>query len=77
MESKHMNLHEFLAIGAKAAKLRKEGRADEARRLECSRPIAPWAAKIVKDKFGLQFLLNLGFNMAEVEDAFGKEWLSH
>jgi hypothetical protein len=76
MESKHMNLHECLAVGAKAAELAAAGREDDARRLDRTIPIAPWAAKIVKDKLGLEFLLEMDCNMAEVEDAYGKDWLS-
>jgi hypothetical protein len=76
MESKHMNLHECLAVGAKAAELRKAGREDEAMAMGRSMPMPPHLAKIVKDKLGLEFLLKMDWNMAEVEDTYGKEWLS-
>jgi hypothetical protein len=76
MESKHMNLNECLAVGVKAAELSAAGREAEARQLERTIPIPPYMARIVKDKLGLEFLLKLDRNMAEVEDAYGKEWLS-
>jgi hypothetical protein len=76
MESKHMTLHERLAISAKAAELAAAGREEEARYLDRTVPIPPYMAKIVKDKLGLDFLLKLDVNMAEVEDAYGQGWLS-
>jgi hypothetical protein len=76
MESKHMNLHECLAVGVKAAELSAAGREDEASALDRSMPLPPHLAKVIKDKLGLEFLLNMDWNMAEVEDAYGKAWLS-
>jgi hypothetical protein len=35
----------------------------------------PWMAKVFKDKMGLEFLLNLGWNMEDVEAEFGPDWL--
>jgi hypothetical protein len=75
MESKHMNLHECLAVTAKAVELEAAGRVEEARYLERTIPIPPHLAKVVKDKFGLDFLLKLDRNLAEVEDAYGQDWL--
>jgi hypothetical protein len=71
-----MSFDERLAINVKAIELSKAGKEDEAMALGRSKPMPPYLAKIVKDKLGLEFLLKLDYNMAEVEDAYGKEWLS-
>jgi hypothetical protein len=37
----------------------------------------PWAAKVFKEKKGLDFLLGMGWDMSAVEETYGKEWLKH
>ena len=39
-------------------------------------PLPPYLAKVIKDKVGLDILLNTGWNMSEVEAKFGSSWLS-
>jgi hypothetical protein len=71
-----MTFDERLDLNVRAAELSAAGRDDEAMALARSKPMAPWMAKIFKEKMGLEFLLKRDFNMVEVEDAYGKEWLS-
>ena len=70
-----MTLDEKLAIGLKAAELRRAGDKEGATRLMKTAPLPPYFAKVIKDKVGLDVLLSTGWNMSEVEAEFGKEWL--
>jgi len=70
-----MTLDEKLAIGCKAAELRKAGDREGATRLMKTVPMPHYVAKVIKDKLGLDILLNTGWNMAEVEAEYGSEWL--
>jgi hypothetical protein len=45
-------------------------------RLTRSIPLPPYLAKVIKEKVGLDCLLNLGWNLSEVEAEFGSHWLS-
>jgi len=71
-----MTLDEKLAITNKAAALRKAGDEEGASRLLRSVPIPPYMAKVIKDKLGLDILLQCGRNLYEVEAEFGSSWLS-
>jgi len=70
-----MTLDEKLAIGCKAAELRKAGDYEGYDRLIKTIPIPPYQAKVIKDKLGLDVLLKGGWNFAEVEAEFGRDWL--
>ena len=74
-QNKLMTLDEKLAIGCKAVELRKSGDEEGYSRLMKTIPIPPYIAKVIKDKVGLDCLLDIGWNMAEVEAEFGPEWL--
>ena len=75
-QAQTMTLDEKLAIGCKAAEMRKAGDKEGASRLLRTAPLPPYLAKVVKEKVGLDFLLNSGWNLSEVEAEFGKQWLS-
>jgi hypothetical protein len=74
-QGKTMTIEEKLAIGCKAAELWKAG--DEAGydRLIKSIPLPPYLAKVAKEKIGVDFLKNGGWNLSEVEAEFGSDWL--
>ena len=74
-QSQAMTLDEKLAIGCKAAALRKAGDDEGAMLLMKTAPIPPYIAKVIKEKVGLDCLLSTGWNMSEVEAEFGPEWL--
>jgi hypothetical protein len=65
-----MTLDEKLAVGCKAGD--KEG----ASRLIRSIPMPPYLAKIAKEKIGVDFLINGGWNLSEAEAEFGQNWLN-
>ena len=71
-----MTLDEKLAIGCKAAELRKAGDKEGAARLFRTVPLPPYLAKIYKEKVGVEHLINSGWNLSEAEAAFGKDWLN-
>ena len=71
-----MTLEEKLAIGCKAAALRNAGDREGYSRLVRSIPMPPYLAKVAKEKIGLDFLINGGWNLSEVEAEFGSEWLA-
>jgi len=71
-----MTLDEKLAISCKAAKLREAGDREGYIRLMKTTPMPPYIAKVMKEKVGLDFLKNGGWNLAEVEAKFGSDWLS-
>jgi hypothetical protein len=76
LQTQPMTLHEKLEIGAKCRELEKQGKFDEAQKLEKSIPLAPYLAKVAKEKIGADFLINQGFNLSEAETEFGKDWLT-
>jgi len=72
-----MTLDEKLAIGCKAAELRNAGDREGYSRLMRTIPMPPYLAKVAKEKIGLDFLINGGWNLSEVEAEFGPEWLAN
>ena len=71
-----MTLDEKLAIGCKAAELRKAGDDEGAIRLMKTAPIPPYIAKVIKEKVGADFLIKEGWNLSEAEAEFGIDWLT-
>ena len=71
-----MTLDEKLAISCKAAALHDAGDSEGYTRLMKTLPMPPYIAKVMKEKVGLNFLLNGGWNLSEVEAEFGSDWLS-
>jgi hypothetical protein len=59
-----------------AALLRRAGDHEGFERLTKTIPLPPYLAQIAKDKIGMDFLLNGGWNLAEVEATLGPEFLS-
>jgi len=45
-------------------------------RLTRSIPMPPYLAKVFKEKVGVDFLINGGFNLSEAEAEFGQDWLT-
>jgi hypothetical protein len=71
-----MTLKEKLAIGVKVAELHAAGKKEEALALDKTTPLPPYLAKIAKEKIGVDFLINGGWNLAEAEAKYGKDWLT-
>jgi hypothetical protein len=70
-----MTLDEKLAIACKAAALSDAGDKEGASRLIRSVPMPPYLAKIMKEKVGVAFFTNSGWNLSEAEAKFGSDWL--
>jgi hypothetical protein len=60
-----MTLDEKLAISNKACLLWKAGDKEGCSRLTRSIPMPPYLAKIAKEKMGVDFLINGGWNLSE------------
>jgi len=74
--SQTMTLDEILAIACEAAKLREAGDQEGYHRLMKTTPLPHYIAKIVKEKVGVDYLINSGWNLSEAEAKFGSDWLS-
>ena len=75
-QTQTMTLDEKLAIGCKAAELRKAGDEEGHDRLIRSIPMPPYLAKVMKEKVGIDYLINGGWNLSEAEAEFGSTWLN-
>ncbi|MCL2374185.1 MAG: hypothetical protein FWC65_02970 [Treponema sp.] len=75
-ETKTMTIEEKLAISNKACLLLQAGDKEGYSRLTRTIPLPPFMAKIAKEKIGVDFLLNGGWNLSEAEAEFGTDWLS-
>jgi len=75
-QAQTMTLDEKLDISCKAAELWDAGDEEGYDRLIKTIPMPPYLAKVAKEKIGLDFLLNGGWNLSEVEAEFGSDWLT-
>ena len=71
-----MTMEEESVILLKAHELRKQGKPEEAERITKQIPLQPYLAKFVKDHLGSEFLLGLGWNLAEANAEYGSDWLT-
>jgi len=76
MEQKKMTEREKADITLKAFALQDEGKRDEADKLLKTIPVPPFLAKIGKDVYGADFLVNGGYNLSEAEAEYGEGWLA-
>jgi len=75
LQAQTMTLDEKLDTMMKAIALKKAGDREGYSRLTRSIPMPPYLAKIAKEKIGLDFLINGGWNLSEAEAEFGTDWL--
>jgi hypothetical protein len=71
-----MSLDEKLSISNRALDLLDAGDREGYSRLIRTAPTPPYLAKILKEKMGVEFLINEGYNLSEAEAEFGQDWLS-
>jgi len=71
-----MTVEEKLTISNKACLLRRAGDEEGYERLTKTIPLPPYLAKIAKEKIGVDFLVNGGWNLSEAEAEFGSDWLT-
>ncbi|MCL2270073.1 MAG: hypothetical protein FWC24_01890 [Treponema sp.] len=60
----------------KAAMLGRGGDHEGSERLIKTIPLPPYLAQIAKEKIGMDFLLNGGWNLSEAEAKFGPDFFS-
>jgi hypothetical protein len=79
VENRLMDLDEQLDIGIECGRLEAEGKEDEATELAKTMPMPAYAARILMEKvdWGKDFLRTCGWNMAEVEAKYGKDWFDN
>jgi len=70
-----MSLDEKLAITCKVAALHDAGDEEGATRLIKTVPLPHYIAKVIKEKVGVDYLINSGWNLSEAEAEFGQDWL--
>ena len=75
-QTQTMSLDEKLDIACRSAALRQAGDEEGALRLMKTAPIPSYIAKVIKEKVGADFLIKEGWNLAEAEAEFGRDWLS-
>jgi hypothetical protein len=75
MMQRLMTEDEKVAITMRAEELRKQGRADEARALERTKPLPAYLARMLKERVGASFLTQSDWNLAEAEAEYGQGWL--
>ena len=75
-EYQPMTIHEKLKIGVQAIELEKQGKFEEAEKLEQQIPMPPWLAKFAKKHMGADFLIKYKWNLSEAEAEYGPNWLS-
>ncbi len=71
-----MTLDEKLDTLNRASALRKAGDSEGYDRLIKTVPIPFYVAKVMKEKVGVDYLLNSGWDLSEAEAEFGQNWLS-
>jgi len=71
-----MSLDEKLDIAIGAIALEEAGDIEGADRLLKTAPLPPYLAKVFKEKLGLDFLMNMGWNLSEAEAEFGADWFN-
>jgi hypothetical protein len=77
MAYKEMTLDEKFDIAMRSIKLKEAGLLEESDRVWKQIPMAPYLAKWCKEKIGVDFLTQNGFNLSEAEHEYGQEWLTH
>ncbi|ULQ60419.1 hypothetical protein K7I13_03670 [Brucepastera parasyntrophica] len=71
-----MTIEEKLFISNRACALWDAGDMEGYERLTKTIPMPPYLAKVMKEKVGVDYLLNSGWNLSEAEAEFGSDWLS-
>jgi len=75
-QTQTVSLHEYLSIGMKVIALEKQGKFEEAEKLEHTLPLPAYLAKWAKKRFGAEALIKTGWNLSEAEAEYGSDWLT-
>ena len=71
-----MNIHERLRLRMKCLELEKQGKIEEAEKLERQIPMSPWLAKFAKKYMGADYLIKYEWNLSEADAEYGADWLT-
>jgi hypothetical protein len=70
-------IHDNLALCMQFIALYDAGKKEEAEAfLKARMPLEPWAAKLMKNQIGAEWLQNSGYDLSLAEAKFGKNWLN-
>jgi hypothetical protein len=75
-QAQTMTLDEKIALSNKAIAFRKAGNTAEYERLMKSMPMPPYLARVAKKFMGADFLIDGGWNLAEADAEYGRDWIS-
>jgi hypothetical protein len=75
IEHRHMTFEEKIQTAYQSVLLRQKGEREEATKLLRSVPLQPEIAKIGKDVYGADFLIEGGYNLLEANEVYGEDWL--
>ncbi|MDR0442132.1 MAG: hypothetical protein LBH44_01835 [Treponema sp.] len=75
-QAETMTLDEKLSISHRAFELLEAGDREGYSRLIRSAPMPSYLAKVMKEKMGVDYLINGGWNLSEAEADFGTDWLN-
>jgi hypothetical protein len=70
-----MSIDEMVEIAEEARKLCETGDLEGAGIVLKRFPVAPAVANVYKEKMGVPWLLEQGWNLSRAEEAYGKDWL--
>lgn len=72
---REMSTSEAAELAIRATELEELGKFEEAENLLMQLPILPGIADNLKDKYGIQYLIDKQYNLSLAVKEFGKEWL--
>jgi hypothetical protein len=71
-----MPIGDQLDLLMKFHELEQLGKTEEAAAVKRQIPLPYYMAKVAKDHLGAEFVLNLGWSLAEAEAVYGQDWLT-
>jgi hypothetical protein len=71
-----MTFDEKMDTYMKSIELKRQGKLEEATRVQRSVPMLPWLAEWYKKRLGAERLIAGGWNLSEAEEQFGHDWLT-
>jgi hypothetical protein len=77
MEHRLLSEQEKAEIYRASHRLEEEGKKEEAMAMRRQVPLPACLAKVMKEKLGVQYVIQSGWNLAEAEAKFGANWLNH
>lgn len=73
-QTQAMSIYDKLAISMQAFELEKQGKYEEAQKIMHTIPLPSYLAKWAKKRFGVETLINTGWNLSEAEAEYGSDF---